>query len=73
MRLLAKPCSTSLKTLCLLLLAIVLAGGVWAQPADYPDRPVRIISDAAPGGAIDTNLRIIAEGLSKKWTQQVVI
>ena len=39
----------------------------------YPDKPVRIISDAAPGGAIDTNLRIIAEGLSKKWTQQVVI
>jgi hypothetical protein len=57
----------------LLLLAIVLAGGVGAQPANYPDKPVRIISDAAPGGAIDTNLRIIAESLSKKWAQQVVI
>src|SRR5262245_70216 len=63
--------STCLK--CLLLLAIVVAGGARAQPANYPDKPVRIISDAAPGGAIDTNLRIIAESLSKKWAQQVVI
>ncbi len=73
MSLRAPPSSTCLKTLCLLLPAIVLAGGVRAQPANYPDKPVRIISDAAPGGAIDTNLRIIAEGLSKKWAQQVVI
>jgi tripartite-type tricarboxylate transporter receptor subunit TctC len=51
----------------------MLAGGAGAQPANYPDRPVRIISDAAPGGAIDTNLRIIAEALGKKWAQQVVI
>jgi tripartite-type tricarboxylate transporter receptor subunit TctC len=69
----ATASSTCLKTACLLLSAIVLAAGVRAQPANYPDRPVRIISDAASGGAIDTNLRIIAEGLSKTWGQQVVI
>jgi tripartite-type tricarboxylate transporter receptor subunit TctC len=73
MSLRATASSTCLKTAGLLLLTIVMAGGVRAQPANYPDRPVRIISDAAPGGAIDTNLRIIAEGLSKKWAQQVVI
>src|SRR5262245_48573837 len=73
MSLRARARSTCLKTLCWLLPAFVLAGGLRAQPANYPDRPVRIISDAAPGGAIDTNLRIIAEGLSKKWDQQVVI
>jgi tripartite-type tricarboxylate transporter receptor subunit TctC len=73
MSLRATATSTCLKTAWLLLLAFVMAGGVRAQPANYPDRPVRIISDAAPGGAIDTNLRIIAEGLSKKWAQQVVI
>ena len=38
-----------LKNLCLLLPAIVLAGDVSAQPASYPDKSVRIISDAAPG------------------------
>jgi tripartite-type tricarboxylate transporter receptor subunit TctC len=66
-----RAASTCLK--CLLLLAIVLASGVRAQPANYPDKPVRLILDAAAGGAIDTNLRIIAESLSKKWAQQVVI
>jgi tripartite-type tricarboxylate transporter receptor subunit TctC len=65
--------STGLKTICLPLLAIALPGRVYAQPANYPDRPVRIISDAAPGGAIDTNLRIITESLGKKWAQQVII
>ena len=69
----ATPSSTCLKTACLLLPAIVLAVGVRAQPANYPHKAVRIISDAAPGGAIDTNLRIIAESLSQKWAQQVVI
>src|SRR5262249_42738748 len=73
MSLRATPSSTGLKTACLLLLAIVMAGGVRGQPANYPNKPVRIISDGAPGGAIDTNLRIIAERLSKKWAQQVVI
>src|SRR5262245_63641832 len=68
-----RAASTCLKTACLLLLAIVLASGVRAQPANYPDKPVRLILDAAAGGAIDTNLRIIAESLSKKWAQQVVI
>src|SRR5262249_18017763 len=41
--------STCLK--CLLLLAIVLAGGVPAQAGNYPDKPVRLILDAAAGGS----------------------
>src|SRR5262249_42044174 len=49
------------------------AGGARAKGGNYPDKPVRLILDAAAGGAIDTNLRIIAESLSKKWAQQVVI
>jgi tripartite-type tricarboxylate transporter receptor subunit TctC len=73
MSLRATASSTCLKTACLLLLTIVMAGGVRAQPANYPDRLIRIVSDAAPGGAIDTNLRIISEGLSQKWAQQVVV
>ena len=62
-----------LKAVCLLLLTASLAGAAQAQPANYPNRPVRIISDSAPGSAVDTNLRIIAEGLSTQWGQQVVI
>jgi tripartite-type tricarboxylate transporter receptor subunit TctC len=57
----------------LLLLAIVMAPAAQAQPARYPDKPVRVISDSASGGAVDTNLRIIAEALSRRWGQQVVV
>ena len=62
-----------LKTACLLLLATALADGVKAQLADFPTKTVKIISNSAPGSAVDTSLRIIAEGLSRKWGQQVVI
>jgi tripartite-type tricarboxylate transporter receptor subunit TctC len=44
-----------------------------AQAQDYPTHPVRIITDSAPGSAIDVPVRIIAEGLSKIWGQQAVV
>jgi len=55
-----------------LLLLLVAAADARAQ-ADYPDRPVRMISDSSPGSAVDTGLRIIADGMSKHWSQQVVL
>jgi len=61
-----------LKAACALV-AIAVATGVTAEPASYPEKSVRIISDSAPGSAVDTGLRLIAEGLSRKWGQQVVI
>ncbi|HEY5597252.1 MAG TPA: tripartite tricarboxylate transporter substrate binding protein [Kiloniellales bacterium] len=57
--------------LSLLLLAVPLADRAQAQ--GYPSKPVTIISDSAPGSAIDTSLRIIADGLSRRWNQQVVV
>jgi tripartite-type tricarboxylate transporter receptor subunit TctC len=36
-----------------------------ARAQDYPNRPVRLITDSAPGGSIDVPVRIIAEGLSR--------
>jgi tripartite-type tricarboxylate transporter receptor subunit TctC len=44
-----------------------------AQAQDYPGRPVRIISDSAPGSAIDATGRIIADGLTRVWGQQAVL
>lgn len=44
-----------------------------AQAQTYPTHPVRIITDSAPGSAIDVPVRIIAEGLSKIWGQQAVV
>lgn len=57
----------------LLLLAMSFAGNVNAQSTGYPTKPVRIISDSAPGSAVDVSLRIVADGLSQHWGQQVVV
>jgi tripartite-type tricarboxylate transporter receptor subunit TctC len=43
-----------------------------AQAQNYPDKPVRIITHSAPGGAPDALLRIVADRLSQMWGQQVV-
>jgi tripartite-type tricarboxylate transporter receptor subunit TctC len=53
-------------------LAMAAAGAAWAQ-ADYPNKAVQLISDSSPGSAVDTGLRIIADGMSKHWKQQVVL
>jgi tripartite-type tricarboxylate transporter receptor subunit TctC len=54
-----------------LLASIALAIPSGAQ--GYPDKPVRLISDSAPGSAVDVGLRTIADGLSQHWRQQVVV
>ncbi len=40
---------------------------------DYPSRPIRVIVPFSPGGAVDGPMRIIAQELSKRLNQQVVI
>jgi tripartite-type tricarboxylate transporter receptor subunit TctC len=57
----------------LAVLATFIAGEARAQADTFPNRPVRIISDSAPGSAIDTGLRIIADGLGQLWGQQVIV
>lgn len=45
-----------------------------ADPAkDYPSKPVRFIAPFAPGAGTDTTARTIAQKLSEKWGQQVVV
>jgi tripartite-type tricarboxylate transporter receptor subunit TctC len=56
----------------LLLLAVAAADAARAQ-TDYPNNPVRLISDSGPGSAVDTGLRIVADGMSRHWKQQIVI
>ena len=57
-----------------LALLICLWGfGSPAPAEDYPSRPVRLITDSAPGSSIDVPVRIIAEGLSRIWGQQAVV
>jgi tripartite-type tricarboxylate transporter receptor subunit TctC len=48
--------------------------GVSANPvAGYPARPVTIVVPFPAGGAPDITARIVAEGLTKKWGQSVVV
>lgn len=44
-----------------------------AQPAAFPNRPVRIVVPFAAGGTADVLARLVGERLSAKWNQQVVV
>lgn len=57
----------------LCLMTLPAAGAAFAQAGDYPNRPVTMISDAAPGSAPDIDARFTAEGLTKVWGQQVIV
>lgn len=58
-----------------LLLVLGLAAPLaFAQSADsYPNRPVRIVTPAAPGGTTDFLARLLANHLTKAWNQQVIV
>jgi tripartite-type tricarboxylate transporter receptor subunit TctC len=66
-----------MRTLSLIIVAIVAATAAHAQPADaaagYPSRTVKIIVSAPPGGGPDLVARIVADKLQQRWGQPVVI
>ena len=44
-----------------------------AHALDYPTKPVRIMVGWAPGGITDVAARIVAQKLTEKWRQQVIV
>jgi tripartite-type tricarboxylate transporter receptor subunit TctC len=56
-------------------LAASLATGIGlpAHAQDYPARAIRIVHGFVPGGAADTLSRIVADGLSKRLGQPVIV
>ena len=44
-----------------------------AQTAAFPTRPVTMVVPFPPGGGTDTGARIVAQKLSAKWGQQVIV
>ena len=44
-----------------------------ARAQDYPARPVTLVVWTAPGGSIDVLSRMVAEKLSQRWKQPVVV
>ena len=56
-----------------LFLALIAYDRTPALAGDYPDRPVKIVVPFPAGGTADAIPRIVADWLSRKWSQPVVI
>ena len=61
------------KNLILACTLSALSSAVWAQPAAYPSKPIRILVGFAPGGAADYVARSMSEAFSKAMGQTVII
>ena len=61
------------RLLPLALVVVLAAASAPAAAADYPARPLRFVVGFTPGGASDTVARVIAQKLSKRLGEQVVI
>ncbi len=61
------------KTWAAVLLAFAGSMPLGAYAVDYPQRPVRAVVTFVPGGPTDNIVRFLAEGLSRKWGQPVVV
>src|SRR5215475_2213166 len=56
----------------LALLALLTAAVAPAQAQDYPSKPIRIISDSAPGSAVDVTFRMVMDRVGTLLGQQIV-
>ena len=63
---------TPFKIIALGLLLLATGAASPAQADDYPNKPVRIISDSAPGSAVDVTFRIVMDRLGTELGQQIV-
>ena len=52
-------------------LAVALAATMAA--AEYPDKPIRLVVPFAAGGVTDTSGRVVAEALSRRLGQPIVV
>ncbi len=63
---------TPFKLVALTLLALANAAAWPVQAQDYPSKPIRIISDSAPGSAVDVTFRMVMDRLGTVLGQQIV-
>jgi tripartite-type tricarboxylate transporter receptor subunit TctC len=55
------------------LAGLLLACGLGAQAAEYPESPISIVVPYTPGGSSDYTARVVARGLSKVLGQAVIV
>ena len=56
-----------------LVLSAPLSSPSWAQAQSWPQRPVKLILPLGPGSGVDITARLVADKLSAKWGQSVVV
>ncbi|MCE2949860.1 MAG: tripartite tricarboxylate transporter substrate binding protein [bacterium] len=56
-----------------LALVLSLAAATVSAQAQWPAKPMRMLIALAPGGGVDTTGRLIAQKLSERWGQPVVV
>jgi tripartite-type tricarboxylate transporter receptor subunit TctC len=53
--------------------AVALMVAFTAQGQDYPNKPIRVLVPFAPGGAVDTAARVLAQAMQQRVNWQLVI
>ena len=52
---------------------VLLLGSSFVHSQDYPNKPIRMLVPFAPGGAVDTTARVLAQAMQQRVNWQFVV